>query len=82
MLISGLSECGSEYRDVPKTAHLRGDVFPADEGQFPSVVSLGYRVWDPSKCKEKWSHACTGTIINEYQIVTAAHCIIKKRDKK
>ncbi|XP_017775826.1 PREDICTED: chymotrypsin-1-like [Nicrophorus vespilloides] len=37
----------------------------ADEGAFPYLVSLRY----------KGLHACTGSILNENWILTAAHCV-------
>lgn len=38
----------------------------ADEGQFPYVISL----------RRGDDHMCGGSIINEYWILTAAHCLV------
>ncbi|VEN60176.1 unnamed protein product [Callosobruchus maculatus] len=58
------------------TARVVGGV-PAELGQFPWMVALGYR--NPSVPKSpKW--LCGGTMITDIHVLTAAHCVYKRTD--
>lgn len=46
----------------------------AEEGEFPWLVSLQYRV-DDLPYLNYWQHFCSGSILNQRFIITAMHCI-------
>ena len=70
-------ESGPAYRPFPRTAHLVDGALPAEEGQFPFLASIGHRKWDNVMWRETWFHLCTGAIIGEDLIETAAHCVLQ-----
>ena len=44
-------------------------------GSWPFLVSLQLHCKDRNHCVEnQFSHGCGGSIINAYQVLTAAHC--------
>ena len=49
-------------------------IFPLT-GSWPFLVSLQLHCKDRNHCVEnQFSHGCGGSIINAYQVLTAAHC--------
>ena len=54
------------------------DFFLSTEHHWPFLVSL--QKW--GKINKKYLHMCGGSILNEFQVLTAAHCFDGKwRDK-
>jgi secreted trypsin-like serine protease len=65
----GLVACGSpeDYESTSETKVTNG--LQATAGEFPSVVLLHFSTGGYS------SSICTGTFVNDAQVVTAAHCV-------
>lgn len=70
------SICGT-YSNISGTVHRNGRVIGGRDAfieEFPWQVSLQrFRIALPLPIPD-WGHTCGGAILNEYWILTAAHC--------
>ena len=66
-LLMGLMACGSDYQGANSDIKVTNGISASQE-DFPAVVQLSlYSGWSGS--------ICTGTWVNDHQVITAAHCV-------
>ena len=74
-LIPKLEDCGEPRFDTVTSTRIIGGN-KADPGQFPYMALL-YRI-DTETDEEEYY--CAGTIINQFYILTAAHCVLTNQN--
>lgn len=53
------------------------DAEPIRGGHFDEEEEANWVVSIQRKIKDEWKHVCSGSLINQQDVVTAAHCFIK-----